>query len=423
MFPFRNPAARLLISLLVLVSATCPAIACLWDYDTLRDERRGLPGIAEVLAGKWEKHSQFFYEQRVLKMKALIDKEPGNLPAYDNLAVAYEKLGNRDSAIAIMDRKEHLKPGEYTTYANVGTFYLHKGDFDNGILYIRKALQVNPNAHFGREEYQLRLAEFLRDGKLEPKLLRGTDFLLVRHGAILTPDEARRLAETGLTDQDRIYATSEPSSTQPLDPDEQSETDVNQLGYYRGSPARFGEPGFKENVFDGIVGMIRFGTGTSAELYLTLGDLLVLRGDKNLAFRAYQRALDLGHPRQAYLKAAMKTVSELIYDKSSIQPEAIAAERVDADAWVSAYQNYEDQLLRDGRDVDDDGNYAEFYRKFGRAELPQPFSVADYTNPKNYDMMLLVGVISLFVVPVSIFAATKLGVRRRHKAKPAPASG
>jgi hypothetical protein len=43
----------------VLVLLAVPASACLWDYDTLRDERRGLPGIAEVLAGQWEKHSQF----------------------------------------------------------------------------------------------------------------------------------------------------------------------------------------------------------------------------------------------------------------------------------------------------------------------------------------------------------------------------
>ena len=98
----------------------------------------GLPGIAEILAGKWEKHSQFFYEQRVLKMKVLIAKEPDNLPAYDNLAVGYESLGRpRFSAIAA-ENEEHIKPGEYTTYANEGTFDLHKGDFDNGILYIRR---------------------------------------------------------------------------------------------------------------------------------------------------------------------------------------------------------------------------------------------------------------------------------------------
>jgi len=67
-----------------------------------------------------------------------------------------------------------------------------------------------------------------------------------------------------------------------------------------------GELGLKANVFDGIVGMIRFGTGKSAELYLTLGDLLAIRGDKHLAYRAYQRALELDPPAKAYLQEVLK---------------------------------------------------------------------------------------------------------------------
>ena len=34
----------------------------------------------------------------------------------------------------------------FNTYANLGTFYLHKGDFENGITYIRKALEVKPDS-------------------------------------------------------------------------------------------------------------------------------------------------------------------------------------------------------------------------------------------------------------------------------------
>jgi tetratricopeptide (TPR) repeat protein len=276
---------------------------------------------------------------------------------------------------------------------SLGTFYLHKGDFDNGILYIRKALQINPDAHFGREEYQLRLAEFLREGRSEPRRLRATDFLLIRDGMVLTPAAAKEAAETGLTEFTRamaaVVASTQPATTQRVDPDEvYADPDVAvdiQRWAYRGRPERLREMGFKDNVFDGIVGMIRFGTGTSSELYLTLGDLLVLRGDKNLAYRAYQRALDLDHTRKKYLEAVMKALSDTIYDTTSIQPEAIAADRANAEAWVSAYQNYEDQLLREGKDVDDEANYARFYREFGPAMLPQPFRAADYVNPKNYD--------------------------------------
>ena len=137
----------------VAVLLTAPTLrACFWDYDTIRDERRGMPGIAEVLAGRFEKHSQFFYQQRVAQMISLLKTEPRNLDAWDNLAVAYEKLGDHDKAISTILQKDALSPGQYTTFANLGTFYMFKGDFDNAIVAIRKALLINTDAHFGRED-------------------------------------------------------------------------------------------------------------------------------------------------------------------------------------------------------------------------------------------------------------------------------
>ena len=91
-----------LIVILVIAFVATPALACLWDDDTLRDERRGMPGIAEVLAGRFEKHSDFFYTKRIEAMTAAIAADPKNLGAYDNLAVAHEKLGDQDAAIAVM---------------------------------------------------------------------------------------------------------------------------------------------------------------------------------------------------------------------------------------------------------------------------------------------------------------------------------
>jgi tetratricopeptide (TPR) repeat protein len=419
------PFRRALLVVLIVLSAPAPLLACLWDYDTLRDEKRGLPGVAEVLAGKWEKHSPFFYEQRVRKMKELIAREPGNLPAYDNLAVAYEKLGDYDSAIHVMMRKERVKAGEYTTYANLGTFYLHKGDLDEGILYIRKALEINPNAHFGREEYQLQLAEFLRAGRADPRLLKATNFLGMWDGRRLTQEEVRQLLwgvdarpSSGQTTRPTTQAATRPGAG-PTAADDAGDPDSVYGTYgdnydwaYRGSPEWVRKQGFKDNVFDGIVGMIRFGTGTSPELYLALGDLLVLRGDKNLAYRAYQRALELNHPRQEYLKMMMRGLREMIPDRASIEPEAIAADRADAEAWVKAYQEFEDDLLREGKDVDDEANYAPFYRKHGRAVLADPFRVGDYVNGKTAPYLGLACFVAFFTaVPVAVV----LVMRRRSR--------
>ena len=43
----RRPASFGLVWCLLCLIAV-PAVACRWDYDTLRDERRGLPGAAVV---------------------------------------------------------------------------------------------------------------------------------------------------------------------------------------------------------------------------------------------------------------------------------------------------------------------------------------------------------------------------------------
>ena len=304
---------------LLFFCAVRRSCACMWDYDTIRDEKRGLPGIAEILAGRFEKHSRFFYEQRVVCMTTLLRSDPKNLDAWDNLAVAYEKLDDRDKAIETILKKDRIASGQYTTYANLGTFYLHKGDLENGILAIRKAIEINPDAHFGREEYQLKVAEFLLAAKKEPRLLSEMNFL--EYAGVLKP-----LPRNFQEYMAAHHYESSPETRPATQPVEESEQDLQELlqseiseRVSRGHPLALSEMGVKENVFDGIAGMIRFGTGTSAELYLTLGDLLVARRDLNLAYRAYQCALDFDHPRKAYLEEIMKRISDRIYYKDQIR--------------------------------------------------------------------------------------------------------
>lgn len=62
---------------IILLTLCSSCLACLWDYDTLRDEKRGLPGVAEVLAGQWERHSDFFYQQRIKAMRENLAGDAG----------------------------------------------------------------------------------------------------------------------------------------------------------------------------------------------------------------------------------------------------------------------------------------------------------------------------------------------------------
>jgi tetratricopeptide (TPR) repeat protein len=355
------------VIVVMLLTAASTSLACMWDEDTLKDERRGMPGIAEVLAGQWEKHSEFFYRNRVQKMTAKLAADPHDLDAYDNLAVAYEKLGDHDSAIATMLQKEKLAPGQYTTYANLGTFYLHKGDFDPGIANIEKALAVNPDAHFGREEYQLKLARFMRTPatqsvpSTQPEYYEPSfpNFLRVDFNRKLTSEWRRR---------NRYY----------LDSLE-----------------------LKPNVFDGIVGLLRFGTGQSAELYYVLGELLAAKGERMLAYRAYLRAIELHHPHADEIRGYMSEVREPVKHQRALADDVIANERAAAAKWVAEYQAFEDGLIRAGKDTDDEANYAEFYKKHDR-NLPNVFLAQDFSPSENPS--------TLFVIVLAVFVSVAIGL-------------
>jgi tetratricopeptide (TPR) repeat protein len=389
--PRPRPAVAWLVPAVLLMLLATPALACLWDYDTLRDERRGLPGVAEILAGKWERHSDAFYRHRIASMEALLAKSPNDLAAYDNLAVAHDKLGEFDKAIEVILRKDKLRPGEYTTHANLGTFDMHKGDLENGIEHIERALAINPDAHFGREEYQLMLAKYLRDAKASGGPPPLEDFL-------------------GLT----FLETRD---------DGKVEADV----MFRGEATDARAKSLRPNVVEGITGIIRFGPGTSPHLFYALGNVLTVQGHKHLAYRAYDRAVGHGHPHAEHIKLLQADLKEYISDHDELSDEVIARERAEAAAWVQAFQQYEDGLIRDGKDVDDEASYAAFYEQHGSA-VASAASLApgvvervlgNGRQRQNRGVVTLVAVVLL--TPVVLVLGFALWWRRRSRRRAAVA--
>ena len=380
----RAAATAIIVAvMLVSLAFASPAAACLWDTDTLLEERRGMPEIAAILAGKWERHSTFFYEQRIAASRKTLEADPKNLAAMDDLAVALEKTGHINEAIDVMRRKLEIDPAGYTTHANLGTFYLHAGDFDAGITHIKRALEINPDAHFGRERYQLMVAEFIRDGKANPAVFESGSFVLP---LIIGEQDSRKLVG------DEAYYK---MLTQ------------HRENVYRGRGRDNPEVG---KAIEGVVGMIRFGTGTSPDLFFALGDLLAAREDRHLAYRAYHRALELGHRDPELARKAMESMRGFHEDTSNFRDEVIAAERSDGAAWVAAYQKYEDDLLRAGRDTSDTAQFAAFYSKHGdpRAK-PSAFaaSIASLRANVRHNPLTLVplggGVLLVLVIVVTLW--------------------
>ena len=154
----------------VLVTVT-QATACYNDIDTNLTELRDNLDITLAVAGRFTIYPPEYYKKRIEIQTAILKKDPNNLEAYDNISVAFDRIGDSTNAMNwITEKRKHLRPNSasqqlYSTEANEGTILIVRwirghgqGDLTDAIeseKHIAKALEINPNAHFGREFAQL----------------------------------------------------------------------------------------------------------------------------------------------------------------------------------------------------------------------------------------------------------------------------
>lgn len=187
------------VAALVCSVLAVTAHACLWDRDTLAAEARGLPGITEIITGRFDRFPPLFYEMRLERVVGELAADADNLELYDDAGVACDRLGRSVEAIGWMERKlgvmdrleaEGVGVGEhrYRYLANLGTFHIHRwlkngadredmADVERSRELIAAAIELNPEAHFGRERYQLLAIEWILglDQVVNPNL--GQSFL------------------------------------------------------------------------------------------------------------------------------------------------------------------------------------------------------------------------------------------------------
>lgn len=166
----------------VFVSLVALAAACRWDRDTLAEEARGKNlDVLKIIVGRFERNPPLYYQMRLDRVAKEIQSNRSDLNLYNDAAVACDHLGKFDEAIAWMKKQERAmanlsitKEAGYRFHANLGTFYAHRWfankadltmpqDLDKGIEHIHKAIAINPNAHFGREKFQLALMEWAKE--------------------------------------------------------------------------------------------------------------------------------------------------------------------------------------------------------------------------------------------------------------------
>ncbi|MCG6157548.1 tetratricopeptide repeat protein [Rubinisphaera margarita] len=245
-----------ILPLFIVIAIAPSAHACLWDNDTLAQERARMPGVHEAVIGFFPVHSPAYDEWRIgdrlRRLDELSDDDPARLPLYDDLAVSYDRLERSREAIEIMERALAMDPDRYETLANLGTVLVHAGRLDEGLVPLRRALEINPDAHFGRERYQILVIDWARHSMTED--------------GWMPPEESFELYLSSVKNGQTVVEGA----------------DAESISY--------------DDAREAIVGMLRFGRADSPILLAALGSLL-------------ERAVD-GKPTQqrlaayAYLTAA-----------------------------------------------------------------------------------------------------------------------
>lgn len=380
-------------AVLIAVTAFCPPAflyACLWDTETLLQERAAAPSVLEVIVGKFPRHSKAYYMWRLEDRQKKLESDPNNLRLLDDIAVSHEKLGDHDAAIAIAREQLSQDPRRYETLANLGTFLIHRGDLEEGMDYIAKAIEVNPDAHFGREKYQLLLVKYL--------LSQSED------GECTLPLGANRLSDTDWRAQ---YPFMDFLGAELLGNDE----------HWIGEQER-------TEAIEGILGMMRFAQHDHPVLLDVLGELLSVDDRRRLAFRCFMSAAANApdaDSRSGYETLARRVISgqyQTGNTEEPVPPEEVMAqfqkEKADADEWFAELVRNEAKWIEAGEDVD--ALFNEHYRQPPVALMSDDeytelsSGVADYSEIVGWVVASLIcalGIVSTLFVRI---------VRRRRSA-------
>jgi hypothetical protein len=327
-----------------------PAQACLNDRDTLVEEvrnMRSLDGgdykfVVSALSGRFDRNPPLYYEMRLKRVAQELQAQPAKLDLYDDAAVACDRLGKSDEAIvwiekkrAKLERLDAKKPQTrehwYRYYANVGTFWAHRWLHDDGQRgridemktardLIKKAIAIKPNAHFGREKYQLKAMEWI----INPPSIGSSKVL---------PDILNWQEEFDADDSTSM---------------------LNELKH--------------PDAVKGLAGLIVLGNAwESVDVFNTLSHALGVDAKDSLSYMAGLRARELATngrysllpdaPTGAELEEKIGLISDVAPDTPQQLKETFLRLRLEADEWQKRRTAYMLTRLQQGRHPDTDPTF------------------------------------------------------------------
>jgi hypothetical protein len=364
--------------------------------------------VHDIIHERYPRHGAAYYRERErLARERIAVVHPESETAFaetDDIAVALDRTGRTDEAIALMRDKYKRQTAIglsgkdlYPTYANLGEFLVYgnlwqmmSGDaearkrVEEGRDFLKKSIAVNPAAHFGREEWQIVAVDAWLDFAVTPELLRKCDLIGNRldhdHGTQAFTNPRLGLAgrpydhrwieslpwrESGHTDDEGPLSSERRAQLRERIAHVGGEFPLKAKDSERGRRAPFDEPAMW------IIGEWREGNGPDPHLALCLGEIMLRVGQRYLAWNCYERAsrmADRFWPTADYREFLRRHCQKR---QSAIEQSLQAAEAAGlrdkferelayGESYQRDYQNYEEQKIQSGANLGDGHFYDEF---------------------------------------------------------------
>ncbi len=150
--------------LILFWQCASPVQACIWDSDSLLQEKWTSPKLAEaILKPQKPQADRKALEAKIAKL--LANRQETKSEWWNDLAGAYIRTGQADKAVALLEPVVSRFENDYATHANLGTAYHLLGRNAEAEKHIARDLEINPEAHHGLEKYHLALLQYLKESK------------------------------------------------------------------------------------------------------------------------------------------------------------------------------------------------------------------------------------------------------------------
>jgi hypothetical protein len=348
--------------------------------------------VHDVLHERYARHGKDYYDERNRQVNVTLKGQGADFPPteknfalLDDLGVGLDSIGDHDGAVRVLRDKLKRQLAKnysgrqlYTTYANLGTFLIHgsaqqaiqgnaasKQQLREGLAFIKKAIDVNPQAHFGREIWQAVIVEFTLAAIENPGLLLKYDMIGDSLSQAVDPGKCRSYQEMwSFWGRDADPA----KDSRPAEVYRNQITNVGgeadwekDVHSSQPKPVPFDEPTL------GIVGMWRLGGGANPHFALALGEIMTRVGQRYIAWCAYERATRLVE----HCRKRQQLIAEQLppLEMSGMLARFEAELRYGME-YQKAYAAFEADQIRAGASIDDPHVYDAFHAQHEPIESP-----------------------------------------------------